>query len=483
MKRRSFLRNAAALAAAPLLPHALNAETAKLLPTVSGKPAAFPEGFLWGTATAAYQVEGAVHEGGRGVSIWDTFSHTPGKIYNNENGDVADDEYHLYKHDIALMKELGVKTYRFSIAWPRIFPEGTGKPNPQGLDYYKRVLDALQSAGIAPYCTLYHWDLPQALQDKGGWTTRATSHAFADYAGYVAGQLSDRITHWITTNELDSFIELGYGNGTFAPGLQLPLGQLAQARHNAVLGQGLAVRAIRAAAKNPVQVGFAEDTHGAMPAIEDPAHIHAAEIAMREENAPYTTVILEGRYTEHYLRKLGPDAPKFTAEDLAIISTPVDFMGVNIYTTQEVIPADNEVGYEAVPRPSTYPHAESEWLFVNPQATYWTPKLIHSLWGVKNLYITENGYSSNDVVRPDGSILDTDRVMYLRNYLLQLQRGVSEGVPLRGYFLWSLLDNFEWIHGFSQRFGITYVDFKTEKRTPKLSWHFYHRVIQENGVG
>lgn len=482
MKRRTFLKSAATLSAAPLLSAALHGQTSPKFPTVATKPFAFPHGFRWGTTTAAYQVEGAVHSDGRGPSIWDTFSHTPGKTFDGQTGDVADDEYHRYPEDIALMQRLGVTVYNFSIAWPRIFPHGTGTPNPRGLDYYKRLLDSLQAAGIEPFCTLYHWDLPQTLQGKGGWTSRATSQAFADYAAYTTSQLSDRVSHWITTSEFDSFIDGGYGGGRKAPGLHLPLRELAQARHNAVLAHGLAVRAIRAAAKRPVQVGFSEDVSGAMPAIADPAHIHAAEAAIREMNAPYTTVILEGRYTESYLRTLGSNAPKVAPEDLSIISTPVDFVGLNVYTTLEVVPSDNERCYEFVPRPATYPHAKSNWLFVNPQAMYWTPKLVSGIWGVKTLYITENGYSSADVLRPGGRVLDSDRIMYLRNYLFQLQRGVSEGVPVRGYFLWSLLDNFEWAEGYSQRFGITYVDFQTEKRTPKLSFDFYRRVIQENAL-
>ncbi len=482
MQRRSFLKSAAALAATPALA-SLTQGAAQTLPAIpTPAPHRFPQNFLWGTATAAYQVEGAVHEDGRGPSIWDTFSHTPGKTFEGQTGDVSDDFYHRYQGDVALMQRLGCKGFRFSIAWPRVFPQGTGTPNPKGLDFYKRLLDALNAAGIEPFCTLFHWDLPQALQDQGGWTNRATSHAFADYAHYTVSQLSDRITHWMTTNEFDSFIDGGYGSGENAPGLQLPRRELVAARHNAVLAHGLGVQAIRAAATRPVLVGLAEDISGCMPAIEDAAHIHAAEIALREENAQYITVILEGRYTDKYLRDLGPDAPHFTPEELKTISAPIDFLGINIYTTQEVVPAEAPDGYLIVPRPATYPHMASDWLFINPQAIYWTPKLVSSLWGVKTLYITENGCSSDDVLRPDGKVLDSDRVMYLRNYLAQMQRGVAEGIPIRGYFLWSLLDNYEWGSGYSKRFGITYVDFKTETRTPKLSYDFYREVIAKNSV-
>jgi beta-glucosidase len=481
MQRRTFLKSAATLAAAPALSPLLDAaaQTGSTAPPI---PRRFPQNFIWGTATAAYQVEGAVHEDGRGPSVWDTFSHTPGKTHAGDTGDVADDFYHRYKEDIQLMQRLGCKGFRFSIAWTRIFPQGTGTPNQKGIDFYKRLTDALHQAGIEPFCTLFHWDLPQALQDKGGWSNRATSQAFADYAHYTAGQLSDRISHWMTINEFDSFIDDGYGTGGSAPGLRLPRKELMQTRHNAVLAHGLAVQAIRAAAKRPVQVGLAEDVHGAMPAMEDEAHIRAAQTALREENAQYLTAILEGRYTDLYLKNLGADAPQFTPEDMKAIGSPIDFLGINVYTTREAIPSNSPAGYEMIPRPASYPHMASEWLFMNPQALYWTPKLVSSMWGVKALYITENGCSSADVVRPDGHILDSDRIMYLRNYLGQLQRGIAEGVPVKGYFLWSLLDNFEWASGYSLRFGITYVDYQTQKRIPKLSYDFYREVIAKNAV-
>lgn len=483
MKRRTFLKSAATLAAVPTLrPLVGQGAAADLTAVRTCSPRSFPQGFLWGTATSAYQVEGAVHAEGRGSSIWDVFAHTPGKTYEGQTGDISDDDFHRYRRDVALMRNLGVRSYRFSIAWPRVFPEGTGKPNPKGLDFYLRLLDELQTANIEPFCTLFHWDLPQPLQDKGGWTNPAVGHAFADYAGYTVSRLSDRIVHWMTINEFASYIDKGYGDGVFAPGLRLPRAQLMQTRHYAVLAHGLAVQAIRAATKYPVQIGIAEDARGAMPAIEETQYIRAAEIAFREINAPYLTVILEGRYTDRYLRALGADAPHFTAEDLKIISSPLDFVGINAYTTQEVVPSPAPEDFLIVPRPSTYPHANSDWLYFNPQALYWTPRLVSQIWGVRKLFITENGYSSADVLDSDGRVLDTDRVDYLRNYLAQLQRGISEGIPVHGYFLWSLLDNFEWTSGFSKRFGITYVDFQTEVRTPKLSSEFYREVIRTNAV-
>ena len=293
----------------------------------------FPKGFLWGTATASYQVEGAAKEDGRGESIWDTFSHTPGKVVSDANGDVADDHYHRYKQDVQLMKALGVKGYRFSIAWPRVFPAGSGAPNPKGIDFYNRLVDELLANGIRPFATLYHWDLPQPLQDKGGgWESRDTAKAFGDYAGYVTSRLSDRVHDWFTMNEFWVFINLGYRFGVHAPGLKLTSARVNQAAHNAVLGHGLGVQAIRAHAKGSVRVGIADSTSIGVPVMETPADIVAAEHATRESNAQAMTVIREGKYTERFLRDAGKDAPKYTAEELKIISTPLDFVGLNTYT-------------------------------------------------------------------------------------------------------------------------------------------------------
>jgi len=443
---------------------------------------AFPEGFLWGSATASYQVEGAVKEDGRGTTIWDTFSHTAGKTANGDTGDVADNSYHLYPEDIKIMKDLGLKTCRFSVAWSRIFPTGTGAVNPKGIEHYERFVDALLNAGIEPYCTLYHWDLPQPLQDRGGWENRETSEAFAHYAGYTAGKLSDRVKHFMTVNEMQTFVDLGYGTGIHAPGLKVGQKRLAQVAHYAVLGHGLAVQAIRASTKPGTKVGLADNLSAISPVFDSPEHVHAAEIAMREENARFLTVIQEGRYTDAYLKRLGADAPTYTAEDLKAISSPLDFVGLNVYTATWVRADHSEIGYAKVKNPASYPHMYSSWLSIGPEALYWAPKLVDKLWKVKELYITENGASSSDHLTDDGQVLDTDRTMYLRNYLTQLQRAVAEGVPVKGYFLWSLLDNYEWADGYDKRFGITYVDFKTEKRTPKLSSQFYKNVIAKNSL-
>ena len=448
------------------------------------RAAGFPSGFLWGTATSAFQIEGAVNEDGRGRSIWDGYAHIPGKIADRSNADVANDSYHLYKDDVQLMKALGAKAYRFSIAWPRVFPEGTGTPNPKGLDFYHRLVDELLANGIEPFATLYHWDLPQTLQDRfGGWMSRDTSKAFGEYAGYVAAGLSDRVKQFFTINECSRLVDLGYGAEVDAPGLNLPQPALNQVRHHVALGHGLAVQAIRAHGRAGTKVGPAENIVICVPAIETPANIRAAEIATRELNAGYLTVMLEGKYTDAFLAYAGNNAPKYTAEDLAVISSPVDFVGLNVYMPHHyVVAADDAHGFALVPFPASFPHMESDWLKLGPEAMYWAPRHVAKLWDVKSIYITENGTSAADQPAADGHVYDVDRIMYLRNYLTQLQRATSEGVPVHGYFLWSLMDNFEWSDGFEKRFGLYRVDFKTQRRTPKLSASFYRETIARNAV-
>jgi len=487
ISRRSFgkIAGSAALATTtstsltPLLKPLANPEPS--LQNTQGRE--FPKGFLWGSATASYQVEGAVSEDGRAPSIWDTFSRTPGKTVENATGDVADDHYHRYKEDVQLMKALGVKSYRFSIGWPRVFPAGDGAPNPKGLDFYNRLVDELLANDIQPFATLYHWDLPQALQDRGGgWESRDTSKAFGEYAGYVAERLSDRVKHFFTINEFGAFVELGYRIGIHAPGLKLPPGRFNQTRHHAVLGHGLAVQAIRAKAKPGTKVGLAENMTICVPVIENAQNIEAATRAARELNAPYMTVIQEGKYTDAYLALAGSDAPKFTPEDLKIISSPLDFAGINIYTPTYIRADNSPAGFAVVPPPKSYPHMASSWLNIGPEALYWGPRHVAKIWNVKEIYITENGCSSSDIPAADGLVYDTDRVMYLRNYLTQLQRATADGIPVKGYFLWSLMDNFEWADGYTNRFGLHYVDYATQKRTPKLSASFYREVIARNAV-
>jgi len=439
----------------------------------------FPEGFVWGCATASYQIEGGARDGGRGQSVWDVFSHTPGKTHNGDTGDVADDSYHLYKEDVQLLKNLGVSAYRFSISWPRILPAGKGQPNPAGMDYYKRLVDELLANDITPYMTLFHWDLPQAIE--GGWQLRDTAHAYAEYAGLVARQFADRVKHFMTTNEFGSFTDLGYKTGQFAPGLKLPAAGVNQVRHHALLAHGLGVQAIRANAP-AAQVGIAENPTVFVPVIEDEKNIQAAQRATREENAPFLTTVLEGKYPESYLTREGANAPRAAQGDMQVIGSPLDFLGLNVYAPYYVRADESPKGYVIVPRQTSYPRMASPWIAVGPEVMYWAVRNLCNLWHPRAVYITENGCSADDVVSSQGHIEDTDRVMYLRNHLTHLHRAVAEGFPVKGYFLWSLLDNFEWADGYSKRFGIHYVDFKTEKRTPKLSAAWYREAIARNSV-
>jgi beta-glucosidase len=463
---------------------AASGDTTGALALPNESRATFPKGFLWGTATSAYQIEGAVDVDARGPSIWDRFVRLNGKIVDQSTADVANDHYHRYKEDVQLIKELGVKAYRFSIAWPRVFPEGIGEPNPKGLDFYNRLLDELLANGIEPFATLYHWDLPQALQDRyGGWISRDTSKAFADYAGYVTNRISDRVKHIFTINECARLVYAGYGAGIDAPGLTLSQKELNQVRHHVALGHGLAVQAVRAHGRRDTKVGPAENIEVCIPAIETPANIRAAEIATRELNAGYLTVMLEGKYTNAFLGYAGANAPKFTPEDLRIISSPVDFVGLNVYMpNQYVVAGEGGSEFSLMPFAPTFPHMDSNWLRVGPEAMYWAPRHAAKLWNLKSIYITENGTSAADKPTDDGKVYDVDRIMYLRNYLTHLNRATSEGLPVHGYFLWSLMDNFEWSDGFEKRFGLYRVDFKTQRRTPKLSASFYREVVQRNAV-
>ena len=448
-------------------------------------PASFPKDFVWGTATSAYQIEGAVNEDGRGRSIWDTFAHTPGKIEDHTTADRANDHYHRYKQDVGLIRELGAKAYRFSIAWPRVFPEGGGAPNPKGLDFYDRLVDELLKNGIEPFATLYHWDLPQSLEDRvGGWRSSETSKAFGNYAGYVAKRLSDRVKSFFTINEAGRFVYFGYGSGIDAPGLKLPPAEVNQVRHHVALAHGLAVQAIRAQGRAGTNVGPAENINACVPVFDTSDNVRAAEIATRELNAGFLGVILDGKYTDGFLDYAGKDAPKFTDAELKIISSPNDFVGFNIYSPNFYIAAsDKAPGWSILPIPASFPHMNSEWLRIGPETIYWAPRLAAKVWNIKTIYISENGTSSEDKVAADGKIYDLDRIMYLRNYLRQLQRATAEGVPVRGYFLWSLMDNFEWIFGFEKRFGLYHVDFETQARTAKLSAAFYRDVVARNAIG
>jgi len=445
----------------------------------------FPNDFLWGVATAAYQIEGAAREDGRGPSVWDTFCRRPGAIALGQTGDIAVDHYHRYREDVALMKSLGVQAYRFSVSWPRVLPSDNKAVNEQGLDFYDRLVDALLGAGIQPWMTLFHWDLPQWCEDNyGGWESIQCSHDFADYAAILARRLGDRVSGVFTINEFSCFLDKAYkvSDEIFAPGKVVPRQVLNQARHHAIFGHGLAARAVRAAAPK-VPVGLAENIPTIVPISEETHDIAAAREALRELSGMYLTPILEGRYHPGYVAAQGADAPRFTDEEMKVIATSLDFVGLNQYAPTYVRQdATTPRGWSVVPCEPEYPKMYMPWLNIGPSILYWGPRLLSDIWGVKSIYITENGCANPDVPNARGEILDTARVMYLREHLIHAHRAVAEGYPLKGYFLWSLMDNFEWAVGYTRRFGICHVNYETLERTPKLSARFYADVIRRGAV-
>ncbi|MDB5328237.1 MAG: beta-glucosidase [Phycisphaerales bacterium] len=450
---------------------------------------AFPSTFLWGAATAAYQVEGAAAEDGRSPSVWDTFCRRPGAIAMDHNGDVACDHYRRSAEDVKLMKSLGLQAYRFSISWSRVQPAVDGKPNQKGLDFYSRLVDDLLAAGIQPWATLFHWDLPQWCEDEfRGWESKDCAHHFADYSAMMARTLGDRLAGLFTINEFFCYLEKGYGADThepFAPCKRVDRKALAQARHHAVYGHGLAAQAFRSNVKGKCPpVGLAENTPAVVPVRETAENIRLAKEAMREMAGMYLTPILEGAYHPAYLEGLGADAPTFTAEEMRVIHTPLDYVGLNLYTPTYIRPdPESKRGWAQVHHNDSYPRMVMPWLGIGPSILYWAPRLVAETWGVKSIYITENGCANGDIQTEQGDIHDTARMMFLQNHFIQAHRAVDEGVPLHGYFLWSLLDNFEWATGYTRRFGLCYVNYQTQQRTPKLSAKFYRDVIRRNAVG
>jgi beta-glucosidase len=443
----------------------------------------FPEGFVWGVATAAPQVEGAAREDGRGESVWDRFARQPGAIKTGETPEVACDHYHRFEDDAALMRELGIGHYRLSVAWPRVFPEGDGAINPLGLDFYDRLIDALLARGITPWVTLFHWDLPQALEDRGGWMIRATADAFRAYAEAVVGRLGDRVRNWFTLNEMPCFIGKGYGDGEFAPGRHEDARSINQGYHHALLAHGHAVAAVRARGGPGARVGL---VHNHLPPVPIPvaetdADIAAARREYERANRQLMAPLFLGRYDDAFLAEAGADAPRVEPGDPELIAQPTDFLGLNLYAGDFVrAGADGQPEILAFPR--QFPRGDLRWLYVTPEVLYWGVRLAAEVFGVRTFFITENGAAFDDEVTPAGEILDLDRREYLRNSLIALHRAVAEGFDVRGYFAWTLMDNFEWAEGYAARFGLVHVDRATQRRTPKLSAGWYARVIRENRI-
>jgi beta-glucosidase len=438
--------------------------------------ASFPSDFIWGVATASYQIEGAVHEDGRTPSIWDTFSATPGKVFQGDTGDVADDHYHRWQQDISLMSGLGLGAYRFSIAWPRIIPTGRGPINARGLDFYERLVDSLLVKNIQPYATLYHWDLPQTLQDQGGWNNRDTAYAFAEYAEAVAQRLGDRIAGWITHNEPWCASFLGYGVGVHAPGLQDK--QIAvNAAHHLMLSHGLAVPRLRAHTKSPV--GITLNLGSIYPADDRPETKHDIGLADLLTNRWFLDPIFRGHYPDGFFEAMAVNPPPIEQDDLQTISTPIDFLGVNNYTRAVVRGKPGVSTAYDVETVASIPGAHytaMDWE-VYPQGLEDLLVRLHKEYAIPQLYVTENGAAFQDEWSGGDIVHDPLRVDFLHDYIRGVSRAVQQGVPLRGYFVWSLLDNFEWAEGYSKRFGIVYVDYPTQTRILKESAHWYAELV------
>jgi beta-glucosidase len=461
-------------------------------------PLAFPTGFTWGAATAAYQIEGATDADGRGLSVWDTFSRTPGKVRGGDTGDIACDSYHRYPEDADLLRSLGLSAYRFSVSWPRVFPSGAGQLNQAGLDYYKRLLDALGERGITAAATLFHWDLPQALQDLGGWAVRDTAYRFADYASAVAEALGDRVARWITLNEPLVVAHNGHRIGVHAPGLT-DNAVAAAVTHHLLLGHGLGAAAVRAAVPGaqvgitlnltPVRIAASASVNGSAEALE-----RARLVADATHNGVFLEPVLSGRYPEHAPAAILPPADLILDGDMETIAAPIDFLGVNYYQPEHLRSGDPDNLRQGEERPM--PGIEGGVVHYTPEGMEQTsmgwlidPDGLYELLlrlskdapGLP-LYITENGCAAEDYVNPEGAVDDVERVRYLHLHLDAAARAIRDGANLSGYFVWSLLDNFEWAYGYQKRFGIIFVDFATQRRIPKASSAFYADVVRANAV-
>ncbi|TYB40207.1 beta-glucosidase [Micromonospora sp. AP08] len=435
----------------------------------------FPPDFGWGAATSAYQIEGAAKEDGRGESVWDTFSHTPGRTRNGDTGDVAADHYHRYAQDLDLMRDLGLRSYRFSISWPRIQADGSGRPNQRGLDFYRRLVDGLHERGIAPMATLFHWDLPQALQDAGGWENRDTAERFADYADAVFRALGDGVPVWLTVNEPKTVVQNGYLWGHHAPGRQDPAAAYLVA-HHLQLAHGLAVRALRAAGVGG-RIGPALNLHPCYPADDTAEAAAATRLHDGYENRLYLDSIFKGAYPEDVLADLGADSRMVRGVrdgDLKIISSPVDLLAVQYYTPIYVTGQGDTV--------RRWPTSEAEWQQIYPEGMYDILTRVTRDYGRVPITITENGLPCPDTLAADGTVDDSARIDFLRDHFAAAHRAIRDGVPLESYHVWSLLDNFEWAEGYEQRWGLVYVDYPTQRRVLKRSAHWYRDVIRRNGL-
>lgn len=445
---------------------------------MSSGQAQFPEGFLWGAATAAYQIEGGARDGGRGESIWDRFSHTPGKVLNGDTGDVACDHYHRWREDIGIMRELGLGAYRFSVAWPRILPNGRGQRNDQGLDFYDRLVEGLLDAGIEPWITLYHWDLPQALEDAGGWANRATTDAFAEYVDAITRRVGDRVNRWITINEPWVVSILGYLWGIMAPG-RTSLREALAVAHSLLLAHGQAVDVVRHNVPD-AQVGITLNLAHVYPASDRADDAEAARIQDGFMNRWFLDPVMKGAYPADMLELYGDNAPDVESGDMELISRPTDFLGINTYFPTYV-KADPEGFFGVSPVEPEGERTATGWI-VEPKGFEDLLVRVQRDYDPPAIFVTENGAAYDDPAPKDGRVPDPKRQDYIHRHLVAAHRAIEQGAKLRGYFVWSLLDNFEWAQGYSKRFGMTHVDYGSLERTIKESGRWYRSVIEVNGV-
>lgn len=442
----------------------------------------FSNDFLWGAASASYQIEGAYNEDGKGLNIWDVYSQIPDKVKHCENGNMACDHYHRYKEDVAIMKSMGIKNYRFSLSWARILPDGTGDICEAGLKFYDNLIDELIANGIEPVVTIFHWDYPIALQRQGAWMNDASSDWFLEYTKVVVDRFSDRVKYWLTINEPQCFIGCSYDLGIHAPFTRVPQVELIHMTHNVLLGHGKAVKYIREHAKTKAVIGFAPTAPSIIPASDSEEDIEIARKRTFElgdaftfSNSWWSDPVFLGKYPDEAYEKFGDMMPHYSEEDMQLISQPLDFYGCNIYYSM------------AIPNLLTY--AENEYIgvtrndigwVVTPEVLYWSAKFMYDRYK-KPILITENGFSDNDCVSLDGQVHDPQRINYIHRYLLAYKKAADEGIPLMGYFYWSEMDNFEWAEGYDKRFGLVYVDYRTQERIVKDSGWWFKKVIESNG--
>ena len=447
----------------------------------------FKKDFAWGVATASQQIEGAYREDGKGLNIWDVYSHEPETIEDGKSSDIACDHYHLFKDDVKLMSSIGINSYRFSISWSRIFPSGTGEINEAGVRFYSELIDELITHGLEPYITLFHWDYPYELHRKGGWLNDESVKWFSDYAAKIVELYSNRVTYFITFNEPQCFIGTGYLKAAHAPGLSVPYKDAFQMAHNVLKAHGAAVIAMRKAAKRPIKIGYAPTYSAHFPATESPEDIEAAKKiffacpklskGVLWNAAWWSDPVLLGKYPEDGLKMYRDYLPEITEDDLRLISQPIDFYAQNIYNGSEI-----KAGENGEPVVIEYPKNATRTCMgwpITPKSLYWGPRFLTERYNLP-IYITENGAAMPDKLTEDGNVHDEDRIEFLSSYLAELERAANDGVDVRGYFLWSFMDNFEWAKGYEPRFGIVYVDYTTMKRIPKDSLYWYKGYIEKH---